>query len=137
MFSNSCKSGLNPLLLRLALAAIFVFHGLDLVAGPDNELGAKWNKADDAPPVHVQLAVAWGELIGGVALGVGLLTRVAALGIIAIMAGAIATVHLENGFDIRKGGYEYNMAIIVMCLCLVLGGPGPLSVDQWFRSRRK
>jgi putative oxidoreductase len=137
VFSNSCKSGLNPLLLRLALAAIFVFHGLAMVAGPDNELGSNWNKTADAPHAAVQLAVAWGELIGGIALGVGLLTRLAALGIIAIMAGAIATVHWPKGFDIIKGGYEYNMAIVVMCLCLVLGGPGPLSVDHWFRFRRK
>ncbi len=137
MFSIFCKNTLVPLLLRLALAAIFIFHGLDLVGGPDKQWGASWNKTSEAPPAAAQLAVAWGELIGGIALGIGFLTRLAALGIIAIMAGAIATVHWPNGFDIRQGGYEYNVAIIAVCLCLVLGGPGPFAVDRFFRLKRK
>ena len=57
--------------------------------------------------------------------------------IIAIMVGAIVHVHLPNGFDISKGGYEYNLAIIIMCACLVLGGPGPIAVDRWFKLRRR
>ncbi len=84
----------------------------------------------------MQLAVAWGELIGGIALAVGFLTRLAALGIIAIMAGAIALVHGPHGFSLPMG-YEYNFAIICMCLCLVLGGPGPFAVDRVFRLRRQ
>ena len=67
----------------------------------------------------------------------GFLTRIAALGIIAIMVGAIAQVHWPNGFDITKHGYEYNLAIITMCACLVLGGPGPIAVDRWFSLRRQ
>jgi putative oxidoreductase len=123
---------LSPLLLRLGLAAVFLFHGWQLVGGPERQWGAAWNPN---LPVPAQMAVAWGELLGGGALAVGLLTRVAALGIIAIMAGAIYTVHLPNGFDIQKQGYEYNVVLIVMCLCLVLGGPGPLALDRLFRRR--
>lgn len=81
--------------------------------------------------------MAWGELIGGIALAVGFLTRLAAVGIIVIMIGAIATVHWPHGFDITKGGFEYNFTLIVMCLCLVLGGPGPVAVDRFFRLRRQ
>jgi putative oxidoreductase len=140
VLTSFSKNVLAPLLLRLALAAIFIYHGLDLVGGEDNQLGANWAHklpAPDQPPSVVQLVVAWGELIGGIALGVGLLSRLAALGIIAIMLGAIATVHWPNGFDIRQGGFEYNFAIIVMAVCLVLGGPGPIAVDRIFRVRRK
>src|SRR5205823_1491389 len=125
----------SPLLLRLALAAIFIYHGLDLVGGERNDWGANWHKVrpgDEPHPTVVQLAVAWGQLIGGIALGVGFLTRLAALGIIVIMLGAIATVHWPHGFDIQQHGFEYNFAIIVMCVCLVLGGPGPLAVDRFF-----
>lgn len=136
MFSVLCKNTVVPILLRLGLAAIFIFHGLQMVSGEGTEWGARWNKHEGAPAAPVQLAVAWGELIGGIALAVGFLTRLAAIGIIAIMVGAIATVHWPNGFDLLKGGYEYNFAIIIMCLCLVLGGPGPLAVDRFFRLRR-
>lgn len=137
MFTQFCKNAIVPLLLRLALAAIFIFHGLAMVSGPDNAWGAAWNRGTGAPPAPAQLAAAWGELIGGIALAVGFLTRLAAAGIIVIMIGAIATVHWPNGFDISKGGFEYNFAIIIMCLCLVLGGPGPFAVDRVLRLRRR
>jgi len=135
MLTTFAKNTLVPLLLRFALAAIFIFHGLDKVNGPDTQLGANWMKSKtgeplpSAQPAAVQVAVAWGELIGGIALAFGFLTRLAAIGLIAIMVGAIATVHWSQGFS----GFQYNFAIIVMCLCLVLGGPGPLSVDQFMR----
>jgi putative oxidoreductase len=137
MFSTLIHYTINPLLLRLGLAAVFIYHGLTLVGGSEHDWGAHWNPGPDAPPGIVQLLVAWGELIGGVAIGAGFLTRLAALGIIAIMAGAIATVHWPNGFDITKGGFEYNVVLIIMCVCLVLGGPGPLAVDRYFRIKRE
>jgi putative oxidoreductase len=130
MNSTTIKTALVPLFLRLTLAAIFIFHGSSLVGGPDNEWGAHWQNSAEAPPAPAQLAVAWGELLGGIALAIGFLTRPAALGIIVIMIGAIATVHWPHGFDIREGGYEYNFAIIIMSLSLVLGGPGPFAVDR-------
>ena len=135
MFTTFAKQALVPLLLRLALAAVFIFHGLALVGGPDKGWGASWNNHPDAPPAPAQLAVAWGELIGGIALAFGFLTRLAAAGIVVIMAGAIALVHWPHGFDIQQGGFEYNFVLIVMCLCLILGGPGPFAVDRVFRLR--
>jgi putative oxidoreductase len=137
MFTAFAKNVFNPLLLRLALAAIFIFHGMDLVGGPDKDWGANWNPKPDAPPAVVQLAVAWGQLVGGIAMVLGFLTRLAALGFIVVMCGAIATVHWPKGFDIRQRGWEYNFAIIMMSLCLVLGGPGPIAVDRFLRFRRR
>jgi uncharacterized membrane protein YphA (DoxX/SURF4 family) len=147
MFTAFSKNTIVPLLLRIALAAIFIFHGFHLVGDPGNGWGAAWMKpqkpaspdepAAPPPPAVVQLAAAWGQLIGGIALAFGFLTRLAALGIIIIMAGAIALVHWPNGFDMQKGGFEYNFAIIMMCLCLVLGGPGPLAVDHLFRFKAR
>jgi putative oxidoreductase len=134
MLSNFCRNVLIPLLLRFALAAIFIYHGLQLV---QKDGGANWMPEQMAQPAAVQIAVAWGELLGGVAMALGFLTRIAALGLIAIMAGAVHLFHLQNGFDITNRGYEYNMAIMVMCLCLVLGGPGPLAVDRVFRLRAR
>jgi putative oxidoreductase len=161
MYEDFVKNWFTPLLLRLALAAIFIYHGLNLAVGytpyefvehwNDNSLnldgggahewGSTWmneaaaKQGTQAPPAVVQMAVAWGELVGGLALVLGLLTRVAALGLIIIMAGAIALVHAPNGFDATKGGYEYNMLIIVVCLVLMLSGGGTVAVDRLFRRR--
>jgi putative oxidoreductase len=132
MFTSFSKNVIVPLLLRLALAAIFIYHGLDLI-GKDG--GTNWARPEQELPAVAQLAVAWGQLLGGVALAVGFLTRLAAVGIIVIMLGAIATVHWPK-FSLPEG-FEYNFAIIVMCVCLVLGGPGPIAVDRVFRFKRK
>src|SRR5712671_5512222 len=78
MFSLFSKTILSPLLLRGALAAIFIFHGLNLVGGPDNDWGTHWAPESMSQPPPVQAAVAWGELLGGVALAFGFLTRLAA-----------------------------------------------------------
>src|SRR5438270_9835044 len=100
-----------PLLLRVALAAVFIYHGLEKVKP---EAGYGWHWADEmagVPPVltsarPLQLLVAWGELLGGVAVALGILTRVAALGLIIIMCGAIFTYSGHHGFSAVQGGYE-------------------------------
>jgi uncharacterized membrane protein YphA (DoxX/SURF4 family) len=172
---------LAPLVLRLALAAIFIYHGNNKVFGTNNDLGASWatetwarqnaipqefsariqgasrasrearsevlNAVADEykeqglkPPEALtawhwtQYAVAWGELLGGIALLVGVLTRLAALGLIVIQVGAIWTVTGLHGFSVtRGGGYEYNIALIAMCLALVIMGGGTWAVDRFFR----
>src|SRR5205807_10514221 len=93
MFDAFCKHTLIPLLLRLALAAVFIFHGIDLVS---HEGGTAWHPE---LPVPAQAAVAWGQLLGGIALALGFLTRLAAAGLVVIMGGAIYTVHWEHGFS--------------------------------------
>src|SRR5262245_35115865 len=88
MFDALAKNTLTPLILRLGLAVMFVIVGLGKV-NPEKNWGANW--AGDAFPGVVQILVAWGELIGGLAIGLGLLTRLAALGLMIIMIGAIVT----------------------------------------------
>src|SRR5262249_36502722 len=137
MFDALCKNTIAPLVLRLGLAVIFLYHGGDKIVGPARQLGANWHRVGppqlvpgskvlktvqpEGLPVPVQLAVAWGELVGGLALLVGFLTRIAAAGLAVIMVGAIVTVTGENGFSLLneegkwQGGFEYNFAILVLC----------------------
>src|SRR5205823_3133809 len=75
---------LGSFLLRLGLAFIFIFHGyLKLVV----KEGAGWS---DTLPETTQRAVAWAEVVCGGALLVGLLSRLASIGLIVIMVGAIS-----------------------------------------------
>jgi len=132
---------LASFLLRLGLGTIFFFHGyLKLVV---NE-GTGWS---DNLPADTERVVAWGETVGGAALIVGLLSRVAATGMIVIMAGAIAVtsgrfgfVNLNyihnNRFNLPVGA-EYNVAVIVMCLAVVALGSGKVSLDHLFFGRRR
>src|SRR5262245_46873619 len=93
MFEVFAKNTLVPLLLRAGLAVIFLYHGLHKVG---REAGMAW--AGEGLPGWQQVLVAWGELLGGVALAVGFLTRTASLGLMVIMAGGHAHVHGPRGF---------------------------------------
>jgi putative oxidoreductase len=138
MLDTFSRYALVPLLLRLGLAAVFIYHGLEKVS-PDKHFGANWYPGIAVPEpakVPAQLATAWGELLGGVALAVGFLPRVAAAGLILIMAGAIATETGQNGFSILKHGWEYHFVLIVMGLGVLLLGGGPLGLGRWLGHRR-
>ena len=132
---------LAALLLRWGLAAIFIVHGYIKVVQPF-ELIPQLS-------LTAQAAVGWVELSCGLALAVGLLSRIAALPIIADQVGAIVLLtgkHALEGLTLKKAGAdfmlvgpEYNLVLIVMCLGVIVLGSGAASLDHLLSSgwRRK
>ncbi|KAB2836491.1 DoxX family protein [bacterium] len=122
-------------LVRVALGFIFFMHGahkaLGWFGGPGLEatLGMM---TKNGMPAALAYMVIFGELLGGIALMAGFLSRFAALGIAVIMAGAIFTVHGKNGFFLQNQGFEYNLALISMALAVIVGGGGCLALDNFF-----
>ena len=88
------------------------------------------------PQYAVYLAVA-GELLGGIGLVLGLLTRVAALGTWASMAVAIGYVHFGHGILAKNGGWEYPVVLGLVSLFFVTHGGGPASLDALFSRNRE
>jgi putative oxidoreductase len=125
---------LGLLVLRVVLGVIFAAHGaqklfgafggpgLEGTAGFHGQLGIK-------PPYLMAVLAGLAEFVGGILVAVGFLTPIAAVALIAIMAVAVITVHLRNGFFAQSGGYEFNLALAAMALALVFAGAGALSVD--------
>jgi putative oxidoreductase len=76
------------------------------------------------------------ELVASVLLIIGAFTRLAAVGIIAMMLGAIALVHAPNGFfmnwngDKAGEGFELHLLAIGLGLVALLLGGGKASVDR-------
>jgi putative oxidoreductase len=70
------------------------------------------------------------ELATGAALLAGLLTPLAAAGVVGTMLVAGLAAHRGNGFFVFKDGYEYVLLIAAVCVCLGALGPGKISLDH-------
>jgi putative oxidoreductase len=116
------------LLLRLVMGAAFVLHGWPKIQNP---LG--WMGPDAPVPAIFQTLAAVAEFGGGMALIVGLLSRLASLGIMSNMIVALAMVHLPHGdpFVSKTGGRSFELPTIYLACAIVflLLGPGRLSLD--------
>ncbi|MEV4604403.1 DoxX family protein [Amycolatopsis sp. NPDC049253] len=75
-------------------------------------------------------AAAGTEVGGGLLLAAGLMTSLAAAGIVALMAVAAWTVHRHNGFFIVASGWEYNAVLAVNAVVVAVAGAGRLSLDH-------
>ena len=79
--------------------------------------------------------VALVEFFGGVALLIGLLTRLAALGLAVNMLVAMLLVHAKSGF-FNPGGIEFPLSLFAAALLLVFTGAGNYSSDKAVGARR-
>lgn len=131
------------LILRLSLGAVFFAHGAQKVLGWWGGRGMDGFIAGVTQmgfPGWMGYLAAYTEFLGGIAIIIGLLTRVASLGIVSTMVVAIWKVHGVHGFFLNglclpdKGqGYEYALTLLCMALCLVFTGAGKISIDGFIR----
>ncbi|GED33654.1 MULTISPECIES: DoxX family protein [Brevibacillus] len=106
--------------LRIVTGIIFLVHGVSklqkgmaVVMSSFGDLGL---------PTWLAYPVMAIEVIGGLALILGVGIRVAAWGLAVIMAGAIATVKWKHGFLGSGGqnGYEFNLILLAVTVCVGL-----------------
>ncbi len=126
--------GLAPLVLRLGVGLLFAVHGLSkLTKGP-----VKFSSMLTGLGVGAPVAVAWlvtiAELVGGLLIVVGLLTRLATLPLIATLVGAILLVKVDVGIIAPAGapmpGAEVDIALLAGLVALLFMGPGRISIDR-------
>ncbi|AYY15203.1 DoxX family protein [Actinobacteria bacterium YIM 96077] len=125
------------LLLRAALAVVFVAHGWQKVYDWTIE-GTTERFVDMEIPFPEVSAptVAVLELVGGGLLGLGVLTRLVAVALGSSMIGALVLVHAENGPFVEDGGWELVLVLAAGCMTIALVGPGRVRMDRvlvrWF-----
>ena len=124
-------------ILRVAAGATFAAHGAQklFVYGFAGVTGAFQGMGIPFPGVTGPLT-GLVEFFGGLALVVGLLTRLASFGLAVTMLGAIALVHLAVGF-FGPNGAEYPLTLLAVTVALAFTGAGPFSLDALIASRRQ
>src|SRR6266516_3467093 len=119
--------------LRVAVATIFIRHGAQklFVFGFAGVTGAFTHMGVPFPGLMGPL-IGILEFFGGIALVIGLVTRLVALGFVCDMLGAILLVLLKKGFS----GFELEFLLLGSSLALILTGAGTYSVDSLLADRR-
>src|SRR5688572_9264253 len=115
------------LIFRLALGAVFIAHGGQKMFGwwGGKGLEATVNgMAEGGIPMALGYLAAFTEFFGGIAMVIGLLSRLAGLGLAITMAVAVFKVHFADGFF----EYEFPLVLMLLALGLMLTGPGKLAV---------
>ena len=120
-----------PLVLRLAAGVIFVAFGIGKFVAHETELASFEDYGLPWPEGFVY-AVGVIEVVGGLLLILGLLTRPAALALAGDMIGAIAVSGIGEGETISL---TLAPALLVAMLMLLRSGPGDRSIDARLRAR--
>jgi len=127
------------LVARLLLALVMFPHGAQKVFGWFGGFGFSGTMGFFTQQLHVPAAFAFlaiaAEFLGSLGLIVGLLSRVAAFGILCNMVVATVLVHFPNGFFMNwygkapGEGYEYHLLAAALALVVIIRGGGAASVD--------
>jgi len=138
LFSTSNDYTLT--IVRLVLGLTFFMHGAQKMLGWFGGYGFHGSMGFFTQQLGIPAPLAFlaicAEFFGGLGLLVGLLSRIAALGIIVNMLVAIATVHHVNGFFMnwtgqQKGeGFEYHLLAIALAIVVLIKGSGAVSIDR-------
>jgi putative oxidoreductase len=136
----STNSDWTLTIIRTLLGVVFFAHGaqklLGWYGGPGLKETVRTMHDHLGLPLPVAFVAVATEFFGGAALIVGLLSRLAAIGIGVTMLFAIVMVHGRNGlfmdwFGARKNhGYEYHLLVIALAVVLVVKGSGAVSLDR-------
>ena len=121
----SNRNEMGTLLLRIVLGLVFLANGFTkFQGGIGNTVG--WFESIGIPG-FLAYAVGTIELVGGIALILGIGTRVVSLLLGIIMLGAIFTVNLSAGF---LNGYVFDLVLLVIAVHMVLNGSRLFSLGQ-------
>jgi len=110
-------------------------HGSQKVLGTFAGPGFKTFISFPAPFPFMRPAWLWmgaaavSELLGGIIIFLGFLTRIGAFLIACVMLTAVIGVHWPNFFANNKG-FEYPLALLSIALALMISGGGAASIDR-------
>ena len=108
--------------LRLVVGAIFIAHSIGKF-----DPGFGGFVASLGLPPEMQIPIALAELVPGILLIVGVLTRISGAIISMVMLGAIFVVKGAQSLT-GDSGVEFDLILLAVCLVIIVIGPGRLSL---------
>jgi putative oxidoreductase len=138
-----------PIPLRLIVGLGFMEHGFaKLAKGPEVFAGILQALAVPAPHFMAWATIIT-ELLGGFAILLGAFVTSISFPLAMLLLVAIFTVHLPYGFSSIKlmsviagrpefgpPGYECDLLYLACLVALVLGGSGPMAIDNYLKKKR-
>jgi putative oxidoreductase len=123
------------LILRLALAAIMFFHGTTKLfgwwGGEGLDGAARFFASQGFRPPRLMATVAGAtETVAAILLATGLLTPIGVAMLTGVLTNVLA-LHVRNGLDHRRHGFELELALLAGVIAIGLAGPGRWSLDAW------
>ena len=118
-------------ILRITVGAILLAHGLAKLQDVPAWVEQVRDLGIPLPATMALIALA-AELGGGVALILGLFTRLAAALVFCDMLVAIVTVHAGHGLFAKDGGYEYPLTLLMASVLFVAEGSRRYGIDASF-----
>ena len=110
--------------LRSAVGVIFILHGISKL-----DPGFANNLPNMGLPAEMAIPIALAELIPGILIVLGVLSRLSASLISIIMLGAIFMVKGAQSIT-GKGGVELDLILLASVLVIMIVGPGRISLAQ-------
>ncbi len=135
---NQIGTALPQLAIRLLLAYEFWEAGVQKFHG-DNWFGSIQEQFPfpfDGVPVEISwLLATWTELLGAVALVLGLATRFFSFSLMILTVVAWVSVHAGSGYNVCDNGFKLPLMYLVLFLPLLFSGAGKLSLDHLLMRR--
>lgn len=120
-------------MVRVTAGLLLIPHGAQklfgLFGGYGLEATGQFFASKLGLPASFALLAGLIECVGGLMLALGFATRAVAVLVFGVMAVAVVSVHLPNGFFWTSGGYEYPLLWAVVALSYALRGGGRFSLD--------
>lgn len=142
MFKNilSTKSEWVGLVTRVTIGLVIIPHGLQKLFGMLGGYGFAGTMGFFTNTMHLPWIIGFAviiiESLGSLSLILGFASRAWAALMVAVMIGAVATSHLQNGFFMNwfgaqaGEGYEFHLLVIGLAIATLIVGSGKYSIDR-------
>jgi putative oxidoreductase len=124
-------------ILRISLGIILIVKGVTLIEQRETIVSILQNNNNPFLTFVGAHYVIIAHIFGGLALVIGLLTRLTAALEIPILIGAMLILNISQSYSLIHSGFEFTILVFLLLVIFLIYGPGPLSIDNYFYKHKE